>query len=669
MHPTDHLENLPVAVVNDDVGVMSDGEALHVGDELVENLKESEALGWDFVDSSMAMEGLQNNDYYMVIVIPEEFSKNVTTLTEPDPKKLQLKYIQNEGLNFTAATITDTAASTIGQELEQMIIQQFATEVLDQVGGGLEEAADGSEQLADGTTQLQEGTTELNESVTSKTADIERLASGSQELKAGTNELLSNLRGNSGDISRLAAGSKELHEGTGELRNGTGQVLSGLQQAKDGSTELNEGLTEDIVPGSKELAEGSTELAAGSVLLANGVEQLVEKVEPLLAILPPGIIEGDPAEQLQELKEGATQVKEGAQALEVGANQLHDGLATQFQPGLKDLDSGLSQLVAGQNEVVAGVSDLQAGAAQIADGNAGVRSGWNELTSGASQLDDGASQIAEGNAQVNEGWKELASGSTELNDGATQLDDGSHELAEGLKAGVDSIAPLKDGEENIEMFASPVELAAEQVNSPEYYRDTTAPFVMTLGLFVGILVVSLFMNFTRPAEVSPARWFVDRFVNLSVLGIIQAVLLLIYAFAFLQIQATNSGLLVLTLIVAAITFSAIVLFLAAIAGNIGRFIAVAFVLMQVPTTGGDLPIVLLGDGIKGLTPFFPFKYSIAGIRTSLMLGNTDQIFFNIFILLIFAVIALVLTYVVYLFKKDKDMPHVEETSATPGSAY
>lgn len=712
MHPTDHMDNLPVAVVNNDEGVIQDGEQLHVGNQLVENLQASETLGWDFVDTTSAMEGLQNNDYYMVIVIPEEFSNNVLTLTEPDPKKLELSFIQNEGLSFNAATITDRAAETIKSELERSIIHQFASTVVEQVGGGFEEAADGSEQLAEGTDQLlagteqlrnsvtgnvddierlasgsqelKAGTSELNQSVTSQMSDIARLASGSQELKEGTSLILSNLRGNSGDINRLASGAQELHAGTKELKAGTEELLNGLSSAKSGSTQLYEGLTNEIVPGSEALA-------AGSIELADGVVELVDTVEPLMTSLGPliGIDPEEAGEKLTALRNGVHQLKDGA-------HQLKDGLTTRFQPGLKELDEGLSELLAGQRQVVAGVSELEGGASQIADGTASVRSGWNELTEGASQLDAGASQIAdgnsrvnegwktlasgtqqldagasqiaEGNAQVNEGWKDLVEGSTELNDGAQQLNEGSYQLLEGLQSGVETISPMKQ-EDNIEMFASPVEMAFERINSPEYYRDTTAPFVMSLALFVGILILSLFMNFKRPADVAPLKWFASRFVNLTCLAIIQAVLLLVYSLLFIRMQATNPGLLILTLFVAAATFSAIVLFLAAIAGNVGRFIAVVFVVLQLKTTGGDLPVIMLSDTLQNVSMFLPFHYSIAGIRTALMLGNTDQIFFNMAMMLVFAVVALVLTYLVYMFKKDTNVTNREEADVTPSSAY
>lgn len=637
MHPTDHMDHLPIAVVNNDTGVLANEENIHVGNELVERLKESKTLGWDFVDTATAMNGLQNNDYYMVIVIPEDFSQNITTLTDANPKKLQLQYIQNEGLNFTAATITDRAAETIRQQLEESIIQQFATNVVTQVGDGLEEAATGSEQLADGMSQLKDGTEQLHASVTNRTNDIARLADGTKQLKNGTSLLLSNLTINADNIHTLAEGSKKLHEGTIALKNGTNEILTGLQDAKAGSSALYAGLTKQLTPGSARLADGVVEFV-------NTIEPLISQVGPLLGFDPV-----ETSQRLTELKNGAIQLKEG---LAVGS---------EFEQGLKKLDHGLQQLVDGQNKVNDGAKQLESGAKQIADGNAQVKSGWNELTDGVKTLDSGAAQIANGNAQVYDGWLTLVEGATQLNDGATKLQEGSYKLADGLKSGVENIAPLKNGDKNIEMFASPVENAFETINSPQYYRDTTAPLIMSLGLFVGILILSLFMNVTRPAEVSVFRWFIRTYGKLSVLAVIQALLLLMYVLVIIRMQVTNPIWLTITLFVAALSFSAIVLFLAAIAGNVGRFIAIALVLAQLPTTGGDLPIIMLSDGLQRLSAILPFKYSIAGFRTSILLGNTDQIMYYIGALILFGIIALLLTLAVYFVSKHKNIQSISET--------
>ena len=48
--PYEQLSDLPVAVVNSDQGAEFDGDNLHIGDELVEKLKESEQFDFHFVD-------------------------------------------------------------------------------------------------------------------------------------------------------------------------------------------------------------------------------------------------------------------------------------------------------------------------------------------------------------------------------------------------------------------------------------------------------------------------------------------------------------------------------------------------------------------------------------------------------------------------------------------
>lgn len=391
---------------------------------------------------------------------------------------------------------------------------------------------------------------------------------------------------------------------------------------------------------------GLAKLDTGLSALVSGQEGVVAGVEQLEA-------------GAKQIAEGNAQVKDGWDALTAGATQLDAG-AAQIAAGNATVNEGWKALAAGSTQ-------LKDGAGQIAAGNASVNEGWKALAAGSTKLNNGASQIADGNAQVNEGWKTLADGSTELNEGAKQLKDGSEQLAEGLQSGAANISPLKD-EDNIDMFASPIETTMERINSPEYYRDTTAPLVMSLGLFVGILIMSLFMNFNRPADVAPAAWFISRFVNLTLLSFVQVALLLIYTLVIIRMQVANPGMLILTLFVAAITFSAIVLLLAAVAGHVGRFVAIALVLLQLPTTGGDLPIIMLSDGLKSLSTFLPFTYSIAGIRTAVLLGNVDQIMFNILILVVFAIIALGLTFIVYMFKKDKNMTDAEEAEVTPTGA-
>lgn len=647
--PYDNLSNLPVAVVNDDKGATSNGEPLNVGDKLVESLKEKKSLGFEFVSSDEAMEGLEDNEYYLVIVIPEDFSERATTVLSSDPTKLELKYIQNEGLNFLASKVTESATTQIREELANTITSTYVATMftsLEDVADGFKEASDGSTQLAEGTSQLLQGTNELNTSVTSKLGDISKLANGSKELKAGTGQLLSSLRGKSGDITKLSNGAQELHAGTVRLKNGTAEVMGGLKDAEKGSTDLKNGLNTLIIPGSSDVAKGVT--------LVNGsVSAFQDKAEVLLNNLKNNdSLKTDPnymtiLEEAGYLSEALRQLESSSGELVKGANSVAGGLSQVVGPGVVKLNDGLQKLVAGQSQIVTGATELEAGAKQVAAGNASVSKGWTDLTKGASALNSGAAQIYDGNKSVDEGWKTLAEGTTKLNEGAAKVDEGTKQLATGLKEGSEKTGGLNLAEENAAMFASPVQLVGSKVNSYEFYRDSTAPYVVTLGLMVGILIMSLFINFTKPQNVSGVSWFVVKFVKLASLSVLQALILSFVVLFGLNLLPNSESLMVesvgkfiLFAIFVSVVFSAIVLFLASL-GNFGRWVAIAFIVMQLSITGANLPIEMLPEEYRAGNIFLPFTYTIEGFKSVISLnGDLINIAALGLFLIIFALLAL-----------------------------
>ncbi|WNB93023.1 YhgE/Pip domain-containing protein [Bacillus sp. NEB1478] len=669
--PYDNLSNLPVAVVNNDKGAVSGDQAINVGDDLVTNLKSGKDLGWKFVNSTEAMKGLQKNDYYMAIIIPEDFSHRVTTVLDPNPKKLELEYIQNEGLNFLASKVTETATQRIREKLGDTITEQYVAKVFSSLGDvstGFGKAADGSSQLADGTTKLHKGTSDLVSSVSSKQSDITKLANGTKELKSGTGLLLNNLNAKSGDIQKLSDGSGQLHDGTVtlhdgtlSLKDGTSQILAGLQKAQAGSQTLSDGVSQKLVPGSRKVADGTGRLKVGSAKLATGAQKLVaglkeyKKANPTVNVGPyyQQIIDG-----AEEISAGLTSLSTKSVALNDGAVAVADGISTKIAPGTVALNDGLNKLVAGQTKVdagagklEAGAGKLEAGAGKIADGNAKVNKGWGNLTAGVTKLDAGAGKISDGNQKVDEGWKRLSAGATKLNDGAGKINDGSEKLSSGLKTGAEKTGGLNNTNENIKMFAAPVKLKSESVNEYHHYRDSTAPYVLTLGLFAGILIMSLFIDFKRPSFISSFNWFAVKFMNLAALAIAQAILLLAVVLLILKVDVSNPFGLIIFAIVVSVVFSAIVLFLAALGGNIGRFVALGFVILQLSITGANLPIEMLPENLRNLSEYLPFTYSIAGFKAVISLNDIGAAFSNMFILLSYLVIFALLSFAVFNFKK------------------
>src|SRR5699024_10270286 len=103
--PYGQTDQIPVGVVNEDTGATVRGKEIDVGEDLVETLKDSDAMDWQFVDRKTAMDNVEYGDYFAAIIIPEDFSENLSTVIDTDPKKASVEYYVNEKINAIAPKI------------------------------------------------------------------------------------------------------------------------------------------------------------------------------------------------------------------------------------------------------------------------------------------------------------------------------------------------------------------------------------------------------------------------------------------------------------------------------------------------------------------------------------------------------------------------------------
>jgi putative membrane protein len=663
--PYDYLDNLPVAFVNKDQGAISGENPINVGNDLVADLKKSNTLGWDFVTEEEAQKGLDKQDYYMVIEIPEDFSKKVTTVLDADPQVPELRYIQNEGLNFMAAQVTRSATEKIREQLGNKITETYATTLFSKFGdisNGFSSGADGSQKIFEGTTSLSDGTSLLLKSLTDKTDDIQKLATGAQKAESGAGQLLSSIKGGTGDINKLATGSKDLARGVDTLKVGSKKVLGGLKAASTGSTSLTSGLESKLKPGSEQIATGMIKVTETTKQLATGSQGLTAGLKAYLAKHPDLMVDKEFMTLVgtsDAISKGIVKFDQEVQPLKAGATELAGGIS-QAASGSKQVSAGLTQLVSGQSAASAGIDKLQAGANQVANGNASVASSWSKMSNAVSSLQSGLSQISAGNDTVASGWESMTLGVTSLDNGAKQLQSGSQELSTGLAGGADEIGSIQVSDKNIAMFSNPVALSGETVNGLKYYRDSTAPYILSLALFVGILILSFVVDFKKPVILpgSAYSWYVSKLMKLSLFAIAQGLLVSLFALLFLHLQVESILSFILFSIFTSLTFMTIVFFLVAVGGNVGRFVAFAFLVLQLSLTGSNLPIPMLPENLQVLSKFLPLTYSNAGFKSIISLGDNSFLLTNAFVLLMFMIVFAILTLVVFIFSYKKGSKQV-----------
>lgn len=661
--PYEHLSDLPVAVVNGDTGATIDGEKLELGNDLVEKLKENQDFGFEFLSEEQGTKGLQQQKYYMLIKIPKDFSENATTLMDEHPEKLELVYMPNESFNFLSAQIGGTAAEKIKASVSEKVSETYAESMFEKLGelaDGLAKASDGAADLNDGAVKLKDGSQELYD-------HLSVLASKSIEFNQGMNTANSGTKDLANGAGKLAGGLGQLEEGETKLENASEKLLAGQKDLQAGASGIKAGLdqvnskvpamiegTSQIKQGSEKLGQnltawkaGADKTAGGAAELHTGIQELKRQMEamaPLLGEYPDQ--QQKLAQALNELEAGSANLEQGTATLSASASELAGG-SKKISAGLQEVIAGQSQLQQGVSELAAGSSQLETGAAKLADGHeefhtgllqfgdklSEAKAGSVELANGSSTLVGGMEQLASGSAAMTDGSGQLASGAGKLSEGNTKVADGTTELAEKLKNGAEE-AKLNPNQDTYNMLAAPVELQSETIKSVPNYGTGFAPYFLSLGLFVGALLLSIVFPLREPAGVpnSGASWFFGKFGILAGIGILQALAADAILLLGLGLKVESILLFLIFSIVTSLTFIALIQFLVTLLGDPGRFVAIVILILQLTTSAGTFPLELIPGFLQKFNAFLPMTYSVQGFKAVISSGDLSFMWQNVGIL-------------------------------------
>lgn len=354
--PYGNTGHLPVAVVNKDQSVRFQSKNFAVGDQLVDQLKENDDLDWHFVSAKRAQYGLSHKKYYMVITIPENFSKNATTVLNKKPKKMELTYKTNDSLNYIGEVISKQGATQVNASVKESVSEAYADtmfKVIKKVGGGFKTAANGAKKLSDGSKTLSDG---LN----TYTAGVDTVNKGVMTLNAG--------------VVPLGSGVLQLTTGSSTLKNGIDTYTAGVDTVNGGVQTLK-GSVPALTSGVGQLYTGSNALKDGVANYTKGIDQVADGIAQINSNVP-------------VLKDGATQLVLGTGDLKKGVYGYTDG-ASQVNHGLTQLDSNSALL----NKSVAGLSELPQGVAATYVLNSTINAGLKQIDT--NELDSMVSSMAD----------------------------------------------------------------------------------------------------------------------------------------------------------------------------------------------------------------------------------------------------------------------------------
>lgn len=505
--PYGQTDQLPVAVVNKDKEVKYNGSTMDIGKQLSDKLSKNDSMDFNIVSSTKAQKGLKDGKYYMIITIPENFSKNATTLLDDDPQTMMLTYTTNPQTNYIATKMDDSAMAKVKAEISSTVTKTYSKILFKNVktlSKGFNTAADGSQKLSDGVATASEGNKTITE-------NLNTLASSALVFNDGADSLVKGLSAYTEGVSTAKAGTQQLDNNSATLNNGAAQLKSGSSQllsaVKAAEKQLSDGLNQnaeqlntltqknnEMNESSKQLSEALTKIQAGiddNNLVENNL-QAAKKLDSMVSVMTTTIgtmntnadkldklaaAEKAKAESLQatqpllaqQLMLQATSHATQAQTLRQVASQLTNKLNTSDLKQLTTLLYGNAEVLKNQSTANAKTQELLAGSQQLAAANnsavnslvsnlktvqanmkgtsnsVGMVGAVSQIDEGLGTLQSGLKTYTGGVKQVNNGLGTLASNNKTLNSGASQLADGALKISSGSNQLAAGSATLGEG--------------------------------------------------------------------------------------------------------------------------------------------------------------------------------------------------------------------------------
>ncbi|MBB3114222.1 putative membrane protein [Paenibacillus phyllosphaerae] len=590
--PYGHLDELPVAVVNDDQGAQMDGKTLHIGDDLVAKLKESGTLDFRFVSKEEARSGLEEGRYYMSVIIPDSFSDHVTTLTSGDPQAAQLEYYINPGHNFVAGQIGSSAVEKLKDQVGDEITRSYTETVF----GSLKK-------LFDGLGQAGGGADELNRGIAVAQAGVVKLQDGASELAAGAGKL-------EGASSKLSEGETKLQSNMNVIRNGAKSLSEGLSALDSSHQKLEQS--------SEAVSGGMSALAAAVQSAADSAGELKAQADVL-------------QQQLAKLKAEHPELAQDASiiALDKASEELQTEVGT-VSASEADLAEGLKRAEYGQAQLMNGMAQFGRKLAGASDSGKTLAEGMAALSTGMKTWDQGFTTYTDGVDTLAAGVSALKDGAAPLAAGMVKLVDGSSELAAALNDAAAQASSVRSDAKTVTMFARPVQLEETKVNDVPNYGTAMVPYFLTLGLFVGGLIASNILPYERKSKYGVSGWhhFVNKyglFLSIAVLQtlIVDGVLLL-----GLGIEVQSVPKFMLLSFIASFAYFTCILMLVSVIGPLGRLVAVFLLVTQLATSGGTFPMELAIAPMQAVSGYLPMTYAVNAFRAAVSTGDWGQYWSN-----------------------------------------
>ena len=617
-----NLDNLPVAIVNEDEGKK--------GKELVNSLKEKNTLKLSVVDEDKASDGLTNQKYYAVITIPKDFTSSLESASSSKKKHPTITYSPNQKTNYLASQIIDKVVTTVEDNTANATIIAGLASSLEKVPSSLDTVVDGFSKLSDGTDKLVDGSKSVSDGTDTLANGYQEFHQGLEQVSEGSNTFTTNFNELNEGLNKLSVETSKLDE----LKMSAPILTTSIANLTLGSNNLTASLSA-YVEGSKKI---STYANSAANTIVSMLSSSCEGREMCL-----GDTTGDMTNLYKTSVLLLTKNEKGLNSFETisyGSDAIVDGN--------NKINAGLNEL----NEKTVSLETLPSSIDALQTAINSAKIGSDKLKEGNDTLNQGVNKLLTNSATIKNGLLTLSSGSKTLNNSLITLDNSVKDAKKQIKSKKDvteeEVSPLKDISKYSENV---VKVDKKVVNEVPSYGTAFSPFFISIALWVGALMLYIILYFDKENRFEKLSIdnpnHLKRTFYYHVLGTIAGIILAFLLQVLLDFEITSIPLYYFSIVLIANTFVALIEFLILNFKDVGKFIALILLVLQLAAAGGTFPIETVTKSFRFLHPLLPMTYTIGLLRESLMTIEGSLLSKNLII-----VISICLVFVVLNLVKD-----------------
>lgn len=645
--PYGHTNNIKVAVTSEDAGATVDGKDLNLGNSLVEGLKNNKNLDWQFVSNKQeAEDGVRIGDYYASIVVPKNFSQDMTSVSRTEPQRAIIEYTVNEKINAISPKITNSGASAIANNISRNFVETangIIFEKLHEAGIKFEENLPSIERAKQEIFKLNDNFSTYEQAVSELIAKIEH----------GSN-VLNNVQNILPEIDRVATNSIMLADKAGITINNIQGFNERLLPIINNHLNVVEEVSKEANVIAKEIQQRpdkteeikARQKALDSRLQASGERlQLVKNIFEYLNNLSNERLFNSQLERVTTLLNDITKIKEVNNNI-YNKMDYYDEIANTVKEEFVNKSARVNEVSTNINSKLNDeIAPLISQVLNKAEVNIDKVSGIIAYAQG--ELPTVERKLSEAEIKINNAYGRLLSLQAQMPSAKIKIQKLTDEIKK-ADSGIDKnqlFNLLKvDYKQQAEFFANPVKLQENKLYHIENYGSAMTPFYTVLSIWVGSLLMSSLLTTKVEDEekkYKPYQKYFGRGLLFVIISLFQTLIITLGDMYVLGTQATSPYRFVLYALLISLLFSSIIYTIVCILGNVGKAVCIVLLVLQLGSSGGTFPIQMTSEFFQALYPKVPFTYSIGLLREAVGGVYIPAVERDIKILFIYLIVVLV----------------------------